>query len=52
MIKNEQVTCVFIVNDLLMDWLIVVQRSTSLNVVTKANFNSRTRTFKQVCLNV
>ena len=38
MIKNEQITCEFIVIDLLMDWLIVVQRSVSLNVVMKANF--------------
>ena len=38
MIKNEQVTCEFIVTDLLIDWLIVVQRSVSLNVVMKANF--------------
>ena len=39
MIKNEQVTCVFIVIDLLMDWFIVVQWS-SLNVVMKANFKN------------
>ena len=40
MIKNEQVTCVFIVIDLLMDWFIVVQWYLSLHVVMKANFKN------------
>ena len=50
MIKNEQVKCLFIIIDLLMDWFIVVQRSISLNVVKKANW--RGRTFKQLSMNI